>query len=97
MNTNDYCSGCRQKETCRQAYEKLGCYQGPNIAWKAIRAFVVPIAIFVASAAGANLLFQRYFEGTSLTLVCFVGAVSITTAAVFLFYRRPKKDIADKR
>lgn len=80
--TNDYCSGCGQKDTCRLAYEKMGRAEGPNVAWKAIVAFAVPILVFILSLAGADLLFRDWIEGRLLTIADFLAAVLVTFAVV---------------
>jgi hypothetical protein len=84
MKSDTYCSGCSQKDTCRSAYEKLGKFQGPNVAWKVIVAFLVPIGVFIGGLAGSQRLFSGRFEGRALILVSFLLAVCLTLLVVFL-------------
>ena len=100
MKNDDYCSGCGHKDTCRQAYDKMGKAKGPNVAMKAIVAFLVPIGVFVGSLAGSQRLLGNRFAGHALTLVSFILASSITLLVVFVIraVNRPKKkEHCDKR
>jgi hypothetical protein len=83
MKKKDACSGCSQKDTCRQAYEKIGKADGPNVAPTAIVAFLVPIAVFIGTAALSQHLLKERFEGVSLTLISFFLALSVTVAVVY--------------
>ena len=98
--TNDYCSSCGQKDTCRQAYEKMGRAEGPNVAWKAILAFAAPILVFILSLSGAELLLRGRIEGAVLTIADFLAAV-LATLAFMLTIRglqnRDKKEHCEKR
>ena len=99
MKPNDPCSGCGQKQTCRGAYEKIGKSEVPNVAWKAIVAFVLPIVIFVLSLAGTTKLLAGHFEDRMLTLLSFLLALSITfiyVCAVRAIQGPMNKDICDK-
>jgi len=97
---DDTCSGCGQNETCRQAYGKMGKAKGPNVAWKAIVAFLVPIGIFVGILAGSQRLFKSRFEGDVLTMVSFFLAFCVTLMVVFMIRAvggLMKKENCDKR
>ena len=82
MKSDSYCSGCSQKDTCRVAYEKLGNFQGPNVAWKVIVAFLVPIGVFIGGLAASQRLFGGRFEGRALILVSFLLAVCLTLLVI---------------
>lgn len=82
MKTNSNCSGCGQKETCRQAYDKLGKAEGPNVAWKAVVAFLVPIGVFIGVIAGSQQLLEARLDGAGLTMVSFLLAVCVTLLVV---------------
>jgi hypothetical protein len=84
MKSDSYCSGCTQKDTCRKAYEKLGKATGPNVAWKAIVAFLVPIGVFIGGLSGSQSLLRGRFEEKLLILVSFVLAVCLTLLVVFM-------------
>ena len=84
MKSDSYCSGCSQKDTCRQAYEKLGKATGPNVAWKVIVAFLVPIGVFIGGLAGSQLLLRGRFEEKTLILVSFILALCLTLLVVFV-------------
>ena len=100
MKNDDYCSGCGQKETCRQAYEKIGKAKGPNVAWKVIVAFLVPIGVFVGTVAVAERLLEGQLEGKVVMLVSFLLALGVTLLAIFViraFSGLKKKEYSDKR
>ena len=99
MKLNDTCSGCGQKQTCRGAYEKIGKSEAPNVAWKAVVAFVLPIIVFIGALAGAQRLLAGRLEDRLLTLVSFLLALFVTL--VFLCVVRAiqgpvNKDVCDK-
>lgn len=60
MDENEFCSSCPQKHDCKTTYELVGKVKGPSVAIRAIVAFLVPIAVFIAALAA----FQRFFEKT---------------------------------
>lgn len=82
MKNKTHCSGCAQKDTCRNAYEKLGKLGGPNVAMKAIVAFLIPIGIFIGTLAASQHLLRSRLEEKTLILVSFVLAVCITLLVV---------------
>lgn len=92
-NDTKNCSQCNKKENCSQLYEKLGQSKGPNIAWKVIVAFLVPILVFILSLAAANQLFESKFEGKMLTVAAFLAASVVTLLVIVLIraIRRPSK------
>ena len=99
MKPKDTCSGCGQKQTCRGAYEKIGKSTAPNVTWKVIVAFVLPIAVFVLSLAGATKLLAGHFEDRIVTLLSFLSALIITFVFVCVVraIQGPiSKDICDK-
>lgn len=82
MKSDDHCSGCAQKDTCRSAYEKLGKFQGPSVVWKVIVAFLVPIGVFIGSLAGIQRLLSSRLEGKALILVSFLLSLCLTLLVV---------------
>lgn len=83
-NDTHKCSGCKQKDHCGQVYETLGNSKGPNVAWKVIVAFVVPIVVFILSLAVSDRLFQNRFEGKFLIAVTFLAALTVTLVVIVL-------------
>jgi hypothetical protein len=83
-NDTKTCSQCRQKSRCGQLYEKLGNAKGPNVAWKVIVAFLVPILTFILFLAGATTLLQEKLEGKTLTVVTFSMALIATLGVIIL-------------
>jgi positive regulator of sigma E activity len=87
-----HCNGCGQENHCREIYEKLGRREGPNVAFKAVVAFVVPIAVFVAAALLAQTLLKNKIENVTLMvliqLVTGLGATGIVVFIIRQFHRR---------
>lgn len=84
MDRNDSCSGCGQKKTCRDVYGRMGKTKGPNVAFKAMLAFLLPILVFILSLAGAEKLLERRFEGGMLTVLSFLSAFGVTFLLVLV-------------
>lgn len=78
MEKNDYCTGCGQKQTCRDLYEKIGRTTGPNVALSAMIAFLAPIIVFIVSLAGAEKLLESWFEGKLVTFLSFLSGLCVT-------------------
>lgn len=84
-NTNK-CSECHQKERCGRVFETLGKAEGPNVTWKVLVAFLLPIIVFILSLAGANKLLESRFEGKGLIAATFLAAFVVTTTVVLLIW-----------
>ncbi len=69
----EFCSGCAESRNCRSVYEHLGKQGGPNVAWKAFGAFVVPLLVFVAALG----ILERVF-------ICFIHSRSLQSVLSFL-------------
>jgi hypothetical protein len=82
-----HCDGCQQQNHCREVYAKLGQNKGPNIALKAVTAFVVPIAVFVAAALLAENLLKNKIENASL-MVLIQLATGLAAAGLVVFMIR---------
>jgi hypothetical protein len=82
-----HCDGCEQQNHCREVYAKLGQNKGPNIALKAVTAFVVPIAVFVAAALLIQNLLKNIVKNASL-LVLIQLATGLAAAGIVVFMIR---------
>lgn len=54
MGKQDFCQGCDQKDRCREVFERLGSAEGPSVAWKAVAAFLLPMAVFIVCLFGSK-------------------------------------------
>jgi hypothetical protein len=63
------CSSCGQKDRCQEIYEKMGRAKGPNVALKALFAFVLPVAVFVLAAGVAQPWLNKKIENHNLIIV----------------------------
>ena len=92
MKKDDTCSGCGQKDTCRQAYEKIGKVDSPNVTLKVLVAFLVPIGVLIGALAGFQHLLEGRLEEKSATLLSFLAALSVTFLTILLIrFIRNKK------
>ncbi len=88
-----HCAGCGQQDTCKEVYQKLGQSQGPNITWKAIQAFVLPVAAFVCAAGIAQTWLKSRIESPKLLTLALFGiglVVAFITILGVLFFTRNK-------
>jgi hypothetical protein len=84
---DEHCDSCGQKDRCHEVYAKLGHSKGPNIALKAVIAFGVPIAVFVAAALLTQNLLKNKFENASLFILIQLAA-GLAAAGIFVFIIR---------
>ena len=83
-----HCDGCVQKDHCQEIYAKLGHSEGPNIAFKAIMAFAVPIVVFVAAALLTQTLLKNKIENASLIVLIQLATGLVAAGIVVLIIRR---------
>lgn len=62
MGENEFCSNCPQEHDCKTTYELLGKVKGPSVAIRAIVAFLVPIAVFIAALAAFQGVLEKNIE-----------------------------------
>ena len=84
-NAEKKCSDCVQANGCKSTYEQLGRQGGPSVVWRVIVAFMLPIAVFIASLA----LFGKIFEGTIVSEkqrigLSFLSSVAVTFISVII-------------
>jgi hypothetical protein len=88
-----HCDGCEQKDHCQEVYEKLGHSEGPNVASKAVAAFIVPVAAFVAAVLIAQPFLKNKIESAKLmVLIELAVGLAAATAAVFIVRRLTRKN-----
>lgn len=75
MKTDDYCSQCSHKDTCKEVYAKLGQYVGPSVAWDVVIALALPIAVFIAGSAACQRLLNAFLDEKALILASFACGV----------------------
>jgi hypothetical protein len=65
-------------------YRVLGRRGGPNVAFRAIVAFVLPVVVFMAALAGSGLLLRGISVTQRIeTIVSFAIASAATVVVVF--------------
>jgi hypothetical protein len=94
---NKECSCCGQKDRCQDAYAKLGQGKGPNVAWKSIWAFFVPVVVFIVAIAVTEPWLKARIENPKWLIVVQVLLGLASAAAILyigkVFFRdsRPKE------
>ncbi len=83
--TEKKCSDCAQARDCKSTYEQLGRQRGPSVVWRAIVAFMLPIAVFIASLA----IFGKIFEGAidsekQRIWLSFISSVAVTFIGIIV-------------
>jgi hypothetical protein len=79
MAEEEFCSNCTQKSDCKAVYEHLGRSSGPNVFFKVVKAFLLPIAVFIAGLVVFEELFAGIIRGESArTAVSFLLSVCIS-------------------
>lgn len=91
MADQKQCQNCGQRHTCREVYRQMSDPKAPNVLWKVIQAFVVPLVIFIlVLAVSEKLLAKKLQSEESRTLAAF--AVSVSAILLYLvilkFWRR---------
>jgi len=84
MMEQNFCQLCGQKDSCRQAYERLGSSQGPSVVSEVIFAFLLPMLVFIVVLAA----FEKILARTPLTAVVGFIMALIVTAALMLTIKK---------
>lgn len=84
MKTDSYCSQCGHKETCQQVYAKLGEYEGPSVVRDVLIAFVLPIAVFMASFAGFERLLRPRLSEPLLIAAAAAAALGVSVLLILI-------------
>jgi len=82
MIKGNICQECSQKESCKQAFEKLGNAKGPSVTIKSILAFLLPLIIFIAALGIFEKIFQKSISSKQLE----IGIGFLLAAAVAMIY-----------
>lgn len=92
MDENEFCSNCPQENDCKTTYELLGKAKGPPVAIRAIVAFLVPIAVFIATLAAFQKLGEKIIENKDgrVALSAFL-AICITFACIMILKYTDKR------
>jgi len=86
MTSDKSCQNCAGKHDCKSIYHRLGNSKCPPVALKAFVAFLLPIAIFVASLALLQklLAISRLGQTPQITYSLAGGAVVTFVATLII-------------
>jgi len=82
MEQPEICKGCSEAHTCAKAYEQLGKAEGPSVTFKAIVAFLLPIAVFAGTLAACGVLLRGAVAPRYETPLGCAIALAVTGALV---------------
>lgn len=97
MDDQEFCSNCRQQNDCKTTYEKLGKVKGPSVAIRAIIAFLVPIAVFIAALAAFERLFEKTIAGRDARVALSALVALCITLACIMALRFAEKRFSTKK
>jgi hypothetical protein len=80
----EVCKGCREAHTCAKVYEQIGKTDGPSVTFKALIAFLLPIATFAGALAVCSVFLRGVVTARYETLLAFLIAVAVTAAAMLV-------------
>lgn len=93
---NDYCRGCSEADSCRDAYKRAGNSKGPPVTKKVVTALLLPLLIFIISVAGSQAVFSRLTDSkitATIISICVSLAVTFISAMIIkAAVRRFSKD-----
>lgn len=75
---SDRCEGCGLKSRCQEAYERLGCVEGPSVTRDVTTAFLLPIVAFVVFLGVFGWLLRDVVAKPYVTPLAAAIAVPIT-------------------
>ena len=85
VNTEKKCSDCTQANGCKSTYEQLGRQGGPSVVWKVIVAFMLPIAVFIASLAIFGKIFEGAIESEKQRIgLSFISSIAVTFISIIV-------------
>ena len=72
------CKNCGQKESCREAFEKLGSSKAPPVLLMVVQAFLLPLVLFIVVLAVAEkLLMERFASQLGRNIISLAAAVVV--------------------
>ncbi len=89
------CDGCRQADTCKEVYRRLGGLQGPSITREVLIAFLLPLVVFVTALGGFGPLVGYLVPAPYGTPLALVLAMAVAAAVLLLaraLVRPPRKE-----
>ncbi|MBN1507717.1 MAG: hypothetical protein JW955_12775 [Sedimentisphaerales bacterium] len=86
MEQPDACKGCSEARTCATVYEQVGKTGGPSVAFKALIAFLLPIATFAGTLAACGAFLRGVVTPRYETPLAFLVALAVTTALMLFVH-----------
>ena len=85
MEDKDFCKKCNKKHSCRDVYEKIGKSNSPPVTVNVIKAFVLPVILFIISVVLLDDWVSNITNNHKLQIVLqIVLAVLITSLVIIL-------------
>ena len=79
MTRQELCKQCIHKNSCSEIYRVLGSKKGPSILSRALTAFLLPAAMFIASVAASMHIIAKLIQSPEIrNALAFLLAVAAT-------------------
>jgi hypothetical protein len=76
QKVNRQCDNCSQKNSCQEAFKKLGDSEAPPVLLKVVQAFLLPLIIFIITlAVMEQVLLVRLNSPLGRNLIALAAAV----------------------
>ncbi len=85
MAEEEFCSNCAQKTDCKTVYQQLGHNKAPSVVAKVVKAFLLPIAVFITGLVLFDKLLADVIQGQMLrTAVVFLLGAGVSFIFVLI-------------
>ncbi len=77
MDNQEFCQGCEQQHSCQEVYRQLGNTKGHSVVLKVVAAFLLPIAVFIATLAVSEAILAKLQMQTAISFLLALSAVFV--------------------
>ena len=85
MKEKDFCKQCDKKHSCRDVYEKIGKSKSPPVTMQLIKAFVLPVLLFILTFVSLESLITKLTNNSKLQIVLQIVIAGCITTLLIMF------------
>jgi len=79
MTRQEVCKNCIHKNSCSEVYRILGSKRGPSVLSRVLSAFLLPLAVFIASVGASLHVIAKFIHSPEIqNALAFLLAVAAT-------------------
>ena len=80
------CDGCSYKNDCQKVYQQLGSTKEPSVLAETVLAFLLPLVIFIVTAAICEKLLTDLIQNRSIVVVLlsFLSGIIVTSVYIMI-------------